>query len=118
ELVHSNKSKELSKFVIWYKDEAGKDCVRFDSHPELPATACPPFPITRKMAIIASCDYRPELLERLNRGDVIKPAMYWLQYEVNARLKDLGAVPRLLWDHPRRHQKLGLCIAPASLLCA
>ena len=65
-------------------------------------------------ATIASPGVNPHLLERFQRGDVVKPARYYLQEVVNKSLDELVA-PRLLWIAPDR-KKMGLFIVPDTLI--
>lgn len=81
--------------------------------------------------LLASAHHNKALLERLRPFDVIKPAMYLLQAEINKRIADmsnsdhLAIVPRLVWcagpridgiAKPDHHQRL--TFQPTSLLAA
>ena len=67
----------------------------------------------RDRYVIASPEIHPELLERFRPGDVIQPALCYVQYMVNKQLN--GRVsPRLLWESDRN--SLGLYINPTNLL--
>lgn len=65
-------------------------------------------------ATIASPGINPHLLERFERGDVLKPARFYLQEVVNQSLTDLVA-PRLLWTAPDSN-KMGFFIVPDTLI--
>ncbi len=81
--------------------------------------------------LLASPHYNKHLLKRFKRFDVVKPALYLLQSEINKRLCDysspsfLPVVPRLVWcPGPRvhgvvtwdHHQRL--IFQPSNLLAA
>ena len=55
------------------------------------------------------------MLERFVRGDLVKPALHYVQSKINAKLEG-RASPRLLWDAKR--ERLGLYIVPAGLVGA
>ena len=65
-------------------------------------------------ATIAAPGINSHLLERFERGDVLKPARYYLQEVVNKSLDELVA-PRLLWTAPDRNE-MGLFIVPDTLI--
>lgn len=108
DMVHNNDEQSLKKHVQWR--EGG---VHYDSHPHLPEMESLPDDMHIRSWIAHETD--PDLLERFHRGDVVHPALHYLQGVVNQRLA--GRVsPRLLWD---RHQiRLGLYLYPGSLIGA
>jgi len=65
-------------------------------------------------ATIASPTTNSHLLKRFERGEVVKPARYYLQEVVNKSLAELVA-PRLLWIAPDR-KTMGLFIVPDTLI--
>ena len=65
-------------------------------------------------ATIASPRINSHLLGRFERGDVVKPARYYLQEVVNKSLAELVAA-QLLWKAPDRNE-MGLYIVPSTLI--
>jgi hypothetical protein len=65
-------------------------------------------------ATIAAPGINSHLLKQFERGDVRKPARYYLQEVVNKSLGELVA-PRLLWTAPDRNE-MGLFIVPDTLI--
>lgn len=57
--------------------------------------------------------YWKDTFQSLTPGDVIKPALFYVQNEVNASL-ERTVVPSLLWDS--NHLAMKLCLNPATLL--
>jgi hypothetical protein len=64
---------------------------------------------------IADERMNPEVLARFRQGDLAVPAMYHLQREVNGRLANRGAVPKLLWN---KQNDLVIRISATSLIGA
>jgi hypothetical protein len=56
-----------------------------------------------------------EVLDRFVRGDLVKPALHYVQTTINKQLQG-RASPRLLWDTNR--ERLGLYIVPEGLVGA
>jgi hypothetical protein len=65
-------------------------------------------------ATIASPGVNPHLLERFQRGDVLKPARFYLQEVVNRSLREL-VTAQLLWTAPDRNE-MDLLIVPNTLI--
>jgi hypothetical protein len=65
-------------------------------------------------ATIASSGINSHLLERIEHGEVVKPARLYLQEVVNQSLVELVA-PRLLWKAPDRNE-MGLFLVPSTLI--
>jgi hypothetical protein len=85
------------------------------SHPELPAGQSPQPPAHAEWALIASTHLGDEVLDRFVRGDLVKPALHYVQSVINKQLQK-RASPRLLWDANR--ERLGLYIVPEGLIGA
>ncbi len=65
-------------------------------------------------ATIAAPGINSHLLERFQRGDVLKPARFYLQEVVNKSLAELVS-SRLLWKAPDSNE-MGLFIVPSTLI--
>ena len=102
--------KGLAQFIRW--DEKG---VHYASHPDLGPNELPEPPFRKILTVVATEDLRPDLLQRFRRGDVIEPALYYVQRVVNDRMKERIS-PRLLWSPDR--SRLRLYFVPHSLLGA
>lgn len=79
----------LAKWIHWHDGEVSYD-LQVDEF--------------RSAGTVAAPDYYPEILDRCAPGDVVQPAWYLLQGELNNRLKEHPAMPRLGWD--QRHSEL------------
>jgi hypothetical protein len=75
----------------------------------------PHAPARVERAWIAATHLGDGVLERYVRGDLIKPALHYVQSTINEKLEG-RAVPRLLWDTKR--ERLGLYIVPDGLIGA
>lgn len=97
----------LSQVIRW--DDEG---VHYISESKPLRAEHPDHPRIEAFSLIATEKYKPAVLERFRRDDVIEPALYYIQRTVNENLKG-QASPRLLWN--RDHRQLGLRIVPGSL---
>jgi hypothetical protein len=70
----------------------------------------------RAAGTLAAPDYHPELLDRFAAADIVQPAWYLLQRELNNRLKEHPALPGLGWDLGQ--SELGVHLTPTSLISA
>ena len=68
---------------------------------------------------IASINFAPDLFERFEPGDVVRPARHYLQRIVNVKLST-HISPQLLWEKEdgSRGRNLGLYFCPQNLLAA
>ena len=98
--------------IFWEKDGSG---VQVLSHPELPAGQLPEQPAFVERAWIAGTHPGDEVLDRFVRGDLVKPALHYVQSAINKQLEG-RASPSLLWDTER--ERLGLYIVPDGLVGA
>jgi hypothetical protein len=112
EAARSGDIGRLEQVIFWEKDGSG---VRIMSHPELPAGQLPEPPALVECAWIASTHLGDEVLDRFVRGDLVKPALHYVQSVINKQLQG-RASPRLLWDANR--ERLGLYIVPEGLVGA
>jgi hypothetical protein len=102
----------LERVIFWTEDGSG---VQILSHPELAKGQLPEAPARVERAWIAGTRLDDEMLGRFVRGDLVKPALHYVQSTINAKLEG-RASPRLLWDVNR--ERLGLYIVPAGLIGA
>jgi hypothetical protein len=102
----------LERVIFWTEDGNG---VQILSHPELPNGQLPQTPARVERAWIAATHLGDGVLERFVPGDLIKPALHYVQSTINEKLEG-RAVPRLLWDTKR--ERLGLYIVPEGLIGA
>jgi hypothetical protein len=102
----------LEHVISWTEDGSR---VQILSHPELPKGQLPNAPARVERASIASTQLGDGALERFVRGDLVKPALHYVQSTINEKLQG-RASPRLLWDAKR--ERLGLYIVPAGLIGA
>jgi hypothetical protein len=102
----------LERVILWKEDGSG---VQIKSHPELAKGQLPDPPAYVERAWIASTHLGDDMLGRFARGDLVKPALHYVQSKINAKLEG-RASPRLLWDAKR--ERLGLYILPAGLVGA
>jgi hypothetical protein len=72
-------------------------------------------PRRKSDVVLAHADIPSTGFERFSRKDVVLPARYALQRELNLRLSDPPVVPRLAWT-PDHHQRL--IFTPPHLLAA
>ena len=110
ELARHGDVEQLSRFIHW--DEKG---VQYRSHPDLASGELPELPYLKTIASIASENRQPDPFDRFKRGEVIQPALYYVQRVVNKHLKERVS-PRLLWNESRTH--LGVYFVPGSLVGA
>jgi hypothetical protein len=103
---------QLEQIIFWEKDGSG---VRISSHPELPPGQSPDPPALVECAWIAATPLGEEVLDRFVRGDLVKPALHYVQSTINKQLQG-RASPRLLWDANR--ERLALYIVPEGLIGA
>lgn len=92
-------------------------CIRWRSHDRITYDWPPSSELTTPWsthATIASSGINSHLLERLERGEVLKPARFYLQEVVNKSLEELVAL-KLLWKAPDRNE-MGLFMAPSNLI--
>jgi hypothetical protein len=102
----------LERVIFWTEDGRG---VQMLTHPELPGERLPNPPARVERAWIAGTHLGDDVLGRLVRGDLVKPALQYVQSKINAKLQG-RASPRLLWDAKR--ERLGLYIVPDGLIGA
>jgi hypothetical protein len=102
----------LEQVIFWEKDGSG---VQLLSHPELPAGELPEPPTLVERAWIAGTHLGDDVLARFVPGDLVKPALHYVQSIINRQLQG-RASPRLLWDGNR--ERLGLYIVPDGLIGA
>ena len=72
-------------------------------------------PALVERAWIAGTHLGDDVLERFVQGDLVKPALHYVQSKINKQLQG-RASPRLLWDANR--ERLGLYIVPNGLVGA
>ena len=84
-------------------------------HPDLAKGDLPEAPARVERAWIAGTHLGDNLLERFVRGDLVKPALHYVQSTINRQLEG-RASPRLLWDAKR--ERLGLYLVPDGLVGA
>jgi hypothetical protein len=102
----------LEHVISWTEDGSG---VQILSHPELPNGQLPQAPAWVERAWIAGTHLGDGVLERFVPGDLVKPALHYVQSTINRQLEG-RASPRLLWDTKR--ERLGLYIVPDGLVGA
>ena len=89
----------LERRIIWTEDGSG---IGIHSHPELTDRQLPDPPRNRvERAWIASTHLGDDVRGRFVRGDLVKPALHYLQSKVNEKLEG-RASPRLLWESRTR----------------
>ncbi len=125
EPVNVGNTEVLKRFIHWEENDA----VVYSNDPDYPnvvpitlnlkgvkKTSTPPQP-TRRMvggSIIASKQIHSERFKRIPLGDLIVPAKYYIQEQINEHL--VGAVrPRLLWNINKSLPKLELFHVPTDL---
>jgi hypothetical protein len=102
----------LEQVIFWEQDGSG---VQMLSHPELPPGQLPDRPVRVERAWIAGTHLGDEVLDRFVLGDLVKPALHYVQSIINKQLRR-RASPLLLWDAKR--ERLGLYIMPDGLVGA
>jgi hypothetical protein len=102
----------LERRIIWTEDGSG---VRIYSHPELADGQLPDPPDRVERGWIAGTHLGDDVHERFVQGDLVKPALHYVQSKINAKL-DGRASPRLLWD--KKRERLVLYIVPTGLIGA
>jgi hypothetical protein len=112
EAARNGDVEQLERWISWTEDGRG---VRMISHPELPEGQLPDPPDRVELAWIASSLLDDDVLGRFVRGDLVKPALHYVQGKINAKLEG-RASPRLLWEADR--DRLGLYIVPDGLIGA
>jgi hypothetical protein len=113
EAIKDHKKNELRRAIVW----KGKDTVGYK--------------IAWSDTLLANPHFNKHLLDRFKSLDVVKPALYLLQAEINKRIADsaspahLAIVPRLVWcpgprvdgiAKPDHHQRI--IFQPTNLLAA
>jgi hypothetical protein len=102
----------LERVIFWTDDGSG---VQIKGDLELADGQLPDQPAHVERAWIAGTHLGDDVLGRFVRGDLVKPALYYLQSKISAKLEG-RASPRLLWDAKR--ERLGLYIVPDGLIGA
>jgi len=102
----------LERVIHWKPDGSG---VEIAGHPGVPRGQLPEAPARVERAWIAGTHLGDDVLGRFVPGDLVKPALHYLQSKINEKLEG-RASPRLLWDANR--ERLGLYIMPAGLVGA
>jgi transposase-like protein len=102
----------LEQVIAWREDGSG---VQILSHPELPNGQLPQAPARVERTWIAGTHLGDDVLGRFVRGDLVRPALHYVQSTINKSLEG-RASPRLLWDAKR--ERLGLYIVPGGLIGA
>jgi hypothetical protein len=102
----------LERVISWTEDGSG---IQILSHPELAEGQLPQAPARVERAWIAGAHLSDGVLERFVPGDLVKPALHYVQSTINRQLEG-RASPRLLWD--TRRERLGLYIVPDGLIGA
>jgi hypothetical protein len=102
----------LEQVIFWSEDGSA---VEIRSHPDLPDGQTPEVPTRVERAWIADARLDDSVLGHFTQGDLVKPALHYVQSTINRRLEG-RASPRLLWD--ANHERLGLYIVPDSLIGA
>jgi hypothetical protein len=102
----------LERVVFWTQDGSG---VQILSHPELAKGQVPEAPARVERALVPGTHLGDDVLGRFVPGDLVKPALHYVQSTINNQLEG-RASPRLLWDANR--ERLGLYIVPDGLVGA
>jgi hypothetical protein len=102
----------LEQVIFWTEDGSA---VEIRSHPDLPDGQSTEAPAHVERAWIADFRLGDVLGGRFQQGDLIKPALHYVQSTINEQLKG-RASPNLLWDGNR--ERLGLYIVPEGLIGA
>jgi len=116
ELACAEDIEGLKKCIYW----EGNNSVFYNNDPEYPYRKMPKrlkSPPPGKIyynASIASKVINPERLKRMRPGDLVVPAKYRVQEEINEHLEK-AVSPRILWDTNRRTPELKLFHVPHGL---
>jgi hypothetical protein len=102
----------LERVIFWKEDGSG---VQIKSHPDLARGQLPEPPAHVERGWIAAAHLDDDVHRRFIQGDLVKPALHYVQSKINAKLEG-RASPRLLWDKNR--ERLGLYIVPDGLVGA
>jgi hypothetical protein len=102
----------LERVIRWRPDGSGVEIV---GHPDVPRGQLPKAPAWVERTTIAHTHFGDGVLERFVPGDLVQPALHYLQSKVNGKLEG-RASPQLLWDAER--ERLGLYIVPTGLIGA
>jgi hypothetical protein len=102
----------LERVIHWSPAGSGVEIV---GHPDVPRGQLPEGPARVERAWIASAHLGDDVLGRFVPGDLVRPALHYVQSTINRQLEG-RASPRLLWDAKR--ERLGLYIVPDSLIGA
>ncbi|MCD6072886.1 MAG: hypothetical protein K0S42_3402 [Microvirga sp.] len=112
EAARSGDVGRLEQIIFWEKDGSG---VQMLSHPELPLGQLPEPPALVERAWIAGTHLGDDVLDRFVPGDLVKPALHYVQGTINKQLQR-RASPILVWGANR--ERLGLYIVPDGLVGA
>jgi hypothetical protein len=102
----------LERVIHWSPDGSG---VEIAGHPDVPRGQLPGAPARVERAWIASAHLGDAMVGRFVPGDLVRPALHYVQSTINAKLEG-RASPRLLWDAKR--ERLNLYIVPDGLIGA
>ena len=102
----------LERVILWKEDGSG---VQIMSHPELTKGQLPDAPAYVERAWIASAHLGDDMSGRFVQGDLVKPALHYVQSTINRQLEGRASA-RLLWDAKRA--RLGLYMVPVDLIGA
>jgi hypothetical protein len=102
----------LERVIHWQPDGSR---VEIAGHPGVPGGQMPEPPARVERSTIAHTHFGDGVLERFVPGDLVYPALHYLQSRINQKLEG-RASPRLLWDS--KHERLGLYIVPTGLIGA
>jgi hypothetical protein len=112
EAARSGDVGRLERVISWTEDGNG---IQIIADRELTKEQLPDPPVPPELGWIASTHLGDDVLGRFVRGDLVKPALHYVQSKINAKLEG-RASPRLLWDKNR--ERLGLYIVPDGLIGA
>jgi hypothetical protein len=102
----------LERVISWTGDGDG---VQIIADRELMKERRPDAPVPSELAWIASTHLGDDVHGRFVPGDLVRPALHYVQSKVNEKLQG-RASPRLLWDKHR--ERLVLYIVPEGLIGA
>ncbi len=100
ETIREGDTKTLHKWIQWQNGEVTYD-LRVDKY--------------HAGGWLAAADHNPEILDRLPAGNLLMPAQYLLQQELNKRLKQYPATLRIQWD---LRSEMETYVMPTSLISA
>jgi len=110
-LIRNRDLNRLRRHIRWESDEAGLS-VRF--HGPVNAEAGSPEDDTpENPVVIASAAVRPEVFRRLTPDDIVQPALFFIQHEINEHLAG-NIDARVLWDAAAKAMRLNF--VPRDLL--